>query len=269
MTRNGGVAGGLLLWLAFGAMSERPAQAQEPAEDEDAADPNVERAKELYYQSLEYYQQARYDEAVEALREAYELAARPNLLYNVASPLERLGRWEEALDALKRYRPDAEPEELDAIDRRIANLELKVAQERADREALEAAKNQPPPVPERKGPPAAAWALLGTGAVGIGSGTVFTIRALSARSQWTGQCTDGDPRLCPAGAADAVRRDGSSSIIADISWVVGVGATGAGLAIALGGKKDPQPEGAGVSLAVRPRYVGLTWVPGVRRGGLR
>ncbi len=260
MTRNGGVTAWLLL-VTLGLAAGTPAQAQEEPESAD-----VERAKELYFKSLEYYQQARYDEAVEALQEAYALAARPNLLYNMASPLERLGRWEEALDALKRYRPDAEPEEIDAIDRRIANLELKVAQERADKEALEAAKNQPPP-PTKTGPPVAAYALIGTGIVGIGSGTLFTARALSARSDWTGQCVDGDARLCPASASDAVKRDRTSSVIADVSWVLGVGATGAGLAIALGGKKDKGAEAAQVTLAVQPQYVGLTWVPGVRGGG--
>jgi len=256
----------LILAMLVGAVS--PALAQEASE---GGESDLERAKALSLKSTQLYAEARYEEAVEALREAYELAPRAALLYNMATPLERLGRWNEALDALKGYRPSAKPEELDAIDRRITNLEMKVAQQRADREAVEAAKNQPAVEPSRKGPPAGAWVLLGTGAVGLGSGTVFTLRALSARSDWTGQCTDGDARLCPASATDAVSRDRSSSLIADVSWVVGIGATGAGLAIALGGKKkEASPETAKVYLQAAPQHVGLTVVPGLgRRGGAR
>ncbi len=248
------------------------AWAQDPVE-EPAPRTDLDRAKELSKRSTQLYAEARYEEAVDALREAYSLVPNAVLLYNIATPLERLGRWDEALEALKGYRPSAKPGELDAVDRRIANLELKVAQERADREAIENARNAPPPA-TRKGPPAGAWVLLGTGVVGLGSGTVFTLRALSARTEWTGQCTEGDVRICPQGADAAVQRDRTSSIIADVSWVVGVGATGAGLAIALGGKKKkaaPAGETARVTLSVAPQHVGLTVVPGLGRrlGGSR
>jgi len=246
---------------------DAPVEAPEPQSD-------LDRAKELSKKSTQLYAEARYEEAVDALREAYSLVPNAVLLYNIATPLERLGRWDEALEALKGYRPSAKPAELDAVDRRIANLELKVAQERADQEAVENAKNAPPPSAARKGPPAGAWVLLGTGVAGLGSGTVFTLRALSARTEWTGQCTEGDVRICPQGADAAVQRDRTSSIIADVSWVVGVGATGAGLAVALGGKKkktEPAGETAQVTLSVAPQHVGLTVVPGLgrRQGGAR
>jgi hypothetical protein len=80
--------------------------------------------------------------------------------------------------------------------------------------------------------------LWGVGAVGLGSGAIFTGRALSARSDWTSQCIDGETLLCPNQSADLVQRDRTASVIADVSWVVGVGAAGAGLIVALGGKKE-------------------------------
>ena len=208
------------------------ARAQEPSEAD------VARAKELYLEGRSLYDEARYEEAVAALQEAYRLAPTPGLLYNVASPLERLGRWQEALDALKQYRPDARPEELSGVDRRITALELKVSQERADAEALARAQQQSAePAKVRKGPPAGAWVLYGVGVAGLGTGAVFTGRALSARGEWTEACTD-EPRICPSSSADLVNRDRSSSLVADVAWIVGAAGAGAGLVVSLGGKKS-------------------------------
>ncbi len=134
------------LWLALAV-----ARADEPLSVEDE-----ERARQLFVHGQERYDQA--------------------------SALERLGRWDEALEALEQYRDDARPEELETLERRITSLRGSVA-------------------------------LLSVGAAGLGSGAAFSARALSARGQWTEQCVQRDPRLCPSSAAALVQRDTVSSLM--------------------------------------------------------
>lgn len=222
----------MLAWLLWAV-----AAADEP--ELSAAD--QARARELFLHGQALYDEARFDEAAAAFQLAYSLSGKPLLLYNMASPLERLGRWAEALDALQKYRPHAPPEEVEALDRRIAGLQAKVDEERAKEQALADAERKAatPTVvvqePERRGPKPAAVALFGVGAVGLGSGTFFTVRALSARGEWTDACVDGDPRLCPDTVDPLVRRDRTSGLLADVSWLLGLGAIGGGVAVSLGG----------------------------------
>jgi tetratricopeptide (TPR) repeat protein len=226
------------------------AHAQEPSQEDQ------ERAKVLFAQGEALYDQGRYEEAVKALELAYELSGKPRLLFNLTAPLERLGRWEEALDAMERYAPDARPHEQEEVQRRLVQLRERVAEERAEAEALAAATQ----AGQKKGPPAGAWVLLGTGAVGVGTGTVFTARALGARGQWTSLCV-GDPGVCSADAQPLVSRDRSSSAIADVSYAVGIAALAAGGIVALSSKKK-RAEAADLvavdlTLAVAPNGLSL------------
>ncbi len=59
------------------------------------------RARELYLQGDREYQAGRYEQAVAAFQEAYRLSGRPLLLFNLANAYERLGRYAEALEALR------------------------------------------------------------------------------------------------------------------------------------------------------------------------
>lgn len=198
-------------------------------------DPSEDRARRLYEQGTLRYEQGAYEEALVAFELAYRESERPLLLYNMASTLERLGRWQEALDALREYRTSALPEELATLDSRIANLEERIGAVEPEPEPVQPVESEA--VVERRGPSAGAVALLATGAVGVGLGTAFTVRALSARSDWRAQCVDGvGGDLCPADVDPLVRRDRSSSVVADVSWVVGVGALGGGVLLSLGGR---------------------------------
>jgi len=245
----------LLLWGIAG-----PAWGQS---DEDEA-----RARELFDNGSILYDEGRYEEAVAAFEAAYALSNRPLLLYNMASALERLGRWEEALDALNGYRAFATADERETIERRIRNIEERVAERQTpETEPVEpepvAVEPEPAPQPApvapvvapeedaRRGKPVAV-ALMATGGAGLGVGAVFSGLALGARAQWRALCVDD---LCPAEAAPFVKQDNTRALVADVGWVVGVGALGGGLAIALGGKGGADvalvPSGSGI--AVRGR----------------
>jgi hypothetical protein len=78
--------------------------------------------------------------------------------------------------------------------------------------------------------PIASYALLGVGALGVGAGTYFGLAALSARKDASAACpTAGSSHRCSAGASGALDRDKRYSLLADISFGVGIVAAGAGV----------------------------------------
>ena len=222
--------------LAFGAAS--PAFAQGADDDSD------QRARVLYEEGTRLYEGGLYEEAVEAFKIAYALSRRPLLLYNMAQTMERIGQWDEALAALVDYRDEAPPEEMETLDSRISALQARI-----DEREAEKAANTPEPVvvqAPRRGPPPGAWALFATGGVGVGVGSVFTARALGARSEWAALCVDGaDGLVCPSTATDLHKRDNTSSVVADVGWVVGVLGVGTGVVVTLGGRSSDLTVAAG------------------------
>ncbi len=221
-----------------------PALAQS---DEDEA-----RAKELFDNGSILYDEGRYEEAVTAFRAAYDLSKKPLLLYNMASPLERLGRWKEALDALQDYRAFAAADERENIESRIRNIQQRID----ERKAAEVVPDpvvpdpvtpvvapvvpvpDPDPVVVKRGNPAA-MALIATGGAGLGVGAVFTGLTLQSRAQWKELCVD---RLCPTEAESFIKQDNGRGLVADVGWIVGIGALGTGVAISLGGKGSADLE---------------------------
>lgn len=222
-----------------------------PALAQDTPDEDQERAKVLFAQGQALYDQGRYEESVDALELAYKLSGKPRLLFNLTAPLERLGRWEEALDALERYQPHAKDYEVEEVERRLETLRERVAEEQAQADALAAASA----ASLKKGPPTGAWVLFGAGAVGLGTGSVFTARALGARGQWTSLCA-GDPGICPAEAAPLVDRDQSSSLIADVAFTAGVVALATGAVVTLSTSRK-RARDAELALYVAPGAIGL------------
>jgi hypothetical protein len=241
-----------------------------------AAEPNSDaRARELYEQGDRYYSEGRYEKAVEAFRESYSLSKRPLLLFNLANAYERLGRYDEAVTALREYAPSAPEQEREVITKRIDSLELRAKEQAARAQPAPpppatATPASPPPAaptadsaaaaPAAPSRPIAGYVLLGSGVVVLGVATVFAAVASGARSDAEEQCPSG---VCPVGAQDAVDRDQTFSIMADVGFGVGALAVGAGvLAILLhdpGGSAtksariavSPARRGAGVSLVGR------------------
>lgn len=194
-----------------------------------AATPEADqRARELYENGAVLYEEGRYEDAVAAWEEAWRLSGRPLLLYNMANAMERLGRWEEAMDLLNRYRAYAPADERDVLDRRIRNIERRAVEQ----EVVAAAVR-----PEAARVPLVPVALGATAAVGLGVGAGFAGVALAARAEAAERCVavDGE-RYCPADAADALARDRRASAVADVALAVGTvaGATGLGIWLADG-----------------------------------
>ena len=217
------------------------------------------RARELYLRGDRLYNEGRYEEAVAAFRESYELSGRALLQFNLANAYERLGRYEEALDALRRYAPHAPVAEEGQIRARIENLSR-----RAEEQA--AAESGPPPPADPADPPpttpepapeptpsgggdaalmGAGGALLGLGVVLAAGGAVFGVMALDARDQVDVECAAvGDDYFCTAAAAGALSDDSTYAALADVGVFVGaaVATTGVILLI-LGATASPAAPG--------------------------
>lgn len=227
-------------------------------EDDDA------RARALFQSGAVLYDEGRYEEAVAAFEEAYRLSARPALLFNIANALERLGRWDEALDVLSRYRAYARPDERETLDRRIGSLQRRIS---------EAAAAPPPPAPAPPAPTVAAAPLvtprsdeptlfrpapIGLASAGLaltGVGAALGVASAAAGENAATLCApdQGGSLRCSAAAATALTDEAGMAVAADVLVGVGIAGLGAGVALAFWGDGGPLMVGPGF-VAVRGSF---------------
>ena len=219
----------LVLWLCVCVPRVAFAADEPDAETE-------ERARALFVEGTRLYESGRYEEAVEAFRIAHTLSGRPLLLFNMASALERVGRWDEALEALETYMKTAPLDELESLDSRIQQIRVRIEERDAElAESVEPAMVQEEAVTGSR-VSVLPVVLFGTSAAGLGVGTAFSLKALGARNAWKSDCADAaGATVCPESAISDWQRDNRSSAVADIGWGVGLSALGVGLVVTLGG----------------------------------
>ncbi|MES2643192.1 MAG: tetratricopeptide repeat protein [Myxococcota bacterium] len=229
----------LLLSLSTAAHAQGLPPAPDPSTVAPADDA---RARELFENGSLLYDEGRYEDAIAAWKEAWRLSGRSLLLFNMANATERLGRYDEAMELLSRYRAFAPAEERETLDRRIRNIERRLVE-------AEPAPLTPPPAVTvappstssgassgsvatlpRKPVRAVPLVLLGVGGAGLATGAVFGFRALDARADAAALCTPlGEKTWCPDSAAGALATDRQSALVADISLGVGIGAVAGGI----------------------------------------
>jgi tetratricopeptide (TPR) repeat protein len=234
---------GFLLLLALALGTEGAALAQQPAPSES----DMARAKELFENGQILYQEGRYEQAIQAWEEAYRLSGRAELLYNVSSAYEKAGKYREAIDALNKYRVYAKADERETLDRRIRALEERLAA--APATPVKPADPVVTPVVTAPVEPVAPVepakdggfrvlpaVLIGTGAVGLGTGGVFALQVGSAMDEIRGSCVEGDAGyLCPSSAQPASDKRDSAALISTIGFGVGGALTAAGLGLLVAG----------------------------------
>ena len=210
-----------------------------------AEDPNEARAKELFENGARLYEEGQYDNAVMAWQAAYQLSPRPLLLFNMANAYERLGRYQEAYDYLNRYRALAPTEERETLERRISNIEKRIAEvrERAasdkpdvdplldatgSRITVTSSTNQ-----GSDGPNPLGIGLIAGGGAAVGIGAVLGGLALRERASASALCVDGGggALLCPNTAQAHILSDKRFSAAGDILMIAGGAALGAGLIV--------------------------------------
>jgi len=176
-------------------------------------------ADELAHKHFEsgaaYLEQADYDSSLREFQAAYDLSKRPEILINVATVDERLGRLPDAVAALEKYLAEAPADDrAETIKIRIENLKKRIAEQPAAAPAPEAAPKTeaaPAPAPAPAAPPAATQPtppapaehhrdrtapivlLAGGGALGVASlvtGLMAEHEHSKAKSSCSPNCTD-------------------------------------------------------------------------------
>ena len=88
-----------------------------------------ERAAVLFENGSRLYDEGEYEAAILAFEESFQLSNEPALRFNIANCLERLNRLTDARKELTLYRAFAPEEEREVLERRIAALDRRIAQE--------------------------------------------------------------------------------------------------------------------------------------------
>jgi tetratricopeptide (TPR) repeat protein len=250
-------------------------------------------AKELFAKGDTAYAEGRYEEALAAFQEAYDLSKRPQLLFNVSNALERLGRLQEAVAALEKYLGSGKAKDREVVQKRLANLRKRVDEqkkeqdriakeeeekEKARKEKEEADRRKaelaPPEVrevplfqsqaPERPSK-ALPIALLVTGGVVLVAGGVFGAMTLSARGEAADGCKEGAAgNLCSSDAKSALDREKTFGLITDISLLSGLVITGIGFYLFLAGPSGPEVR----AKAAKAGSVRVTGGPGLAGVGV-
>lgn len=263
------------------AVSATDAHAQVKTEKA-AAD---QRARELFQKGDVAYAEGRYEEALSAFSEAYELSGRAQLLFNVSNALERLGRYQEAVDALDKYLASGKAKDRDVVQKRLVNLRKRVEEQKKEQEKLAKEEEEKrkkeeeerqkreaqggasgnggaagpsgpsgPKEPDKPPAPVLPWILIGGGGVVFATGAVFGILTLGARSDAKDGCTDTPSgHLCSQEASSAIDREKTFGLVADIGMLSGLVLAGVGTYFLLTNK----PAEPHVKVGVRPGGVVL------------
>ncbi len=193
----------------------------------------------LYKEGDRRYAEGRYEEAIELFEKAYTLSPRPLLLYNMANTFERMGEYQRAAEALKRYIDSGGAAGVDTLRQRLRQIETRAAERAGELAELADLRKRPVTCPAQVACPLRpidsgrsdrwSYVLMATGGVALVSTVVFGVMARSAGSDARAQCVNGPGgRLCSSQAEEALDREGRFALVTDISAVVGVAALGTG-----------------------------------------
>jgi tetratricopeptide (TPR) repeat protein len=226
--------------LAAIVLAAGPVRAQQDRDDD-------QKARELFRLGEGHYAAGRYEKAAVLYDEAYRLSGRAELLLAMVNTYERMGDYPQAIERLREYldhpraknvaslrdrleRLERAQRDRDEERRRVQDLE-KSDKERA-RELRRLRQQRQGGGGEeqerRDGRPSrmAAYLFLGGGAVGVLGAVGFGLAANGAGQDAEQQCGEGG--LCRGAAGDALDRELTFSILADVSAVAGIGSAAFG-----------------------------------------
>jgi tetratricopeptide (TPR) repeat protein len=233
-----------------------------------------EAARKHFESGTEYLARSDYDNALREFKAAYELSKRPELLLNIATVYERMGRTQDAVDALTLLLSENPNHPQHAtIQQRIDNLKKRlseapdagaVSQDAAPSEAPAPIQTAPPPpAPAPKPAPESgpnrvpAFIVLGIGgAAAIGAVTF----GVMAKTKFDDAKADCKPN-CDNNTVDKIER---FALVSDILSGVAVLGVGIGTVLLLtAGSSEEKPTGAvpALRLGVARRGAGAeaTW----------
>jgi tetratricopeptide (TPR) repeat protein len=171
------------------------------------ADPDTEVARRHFRKGSELYLAEQYEQAVREFEAARVLKPAPELDYNIARCYDRLGRWQEALEAYQRYLSRVG----DAADAREARERVAILESRVQKPKPSPVEEAAPLVTPSVSAPAEArpakrrvpvWAPVVVGVVALGalaSGLGLYLSTASSFDDLKGSCAPGCDRGAWAG----------------------------------------------------------------------
>ncbi|NOY94104.1 MAG: tetratricopeptide repeat protein [Deltaproteobacteria bacterium] len=222
--------------LAVGAVSSAARAQEEQRVDEEA--------RGLFLAGRAAFSDGRWQEALEHFQHAYELSARPGLLYNIGQTADRMREDEVAVDAFERFlqaSPDAPNR--GAVESRLAVLrhaiaERQTADARAEAEAASVESSRASSLPP--------ILVLSTGALAAATGAVLLVLAKVVAGD-VNAADEGTPWVDVQ--AD-YRSSGTLSVAGGVFLGLGAAVAGAGLLWLL--LRDGGSGGESVELSLSP-----------------
>lgn len=195
-------------------------------------------AEKIFHEAAEAYTAGDYEKAATLWQKSYDLSKEPELFENIGNAYERLGRPKEARDALAKWRDVAPAAERAILDRRIANLDARIAREDAEeqkrqeeadrlRQAEEDAKANEGKGGGRLSIPGVIVASIG-GALVI-TGVVVAAVGAGERPDEAEVCkVTGERNLCATSAKPTIDASNAKTIAGDVLWITGAAAMAVG-----------------------------------------
>lgn len=238
----------------------------------DQGNPDDDRkARELFRLGERHYAAGRYEKAAVLYDESYRLSGRAELLLAIVNTYERMGDYEQAIDYLKQYLEHPRARNVDALRERLRRLErarrerseerrrvrdLETADKERARELRRLRQKRRGGIDdegdEEAGPSRTpAYLFLAGGAIGLAGAVGFGIAANQAGQDAGLQCADSG--LCRSAADDALGRELTFSLLADVSAVVGVGSAAVGVYLLWKGREQPTENRR--ALRIQPAFL--------------
>jgi tetratricopeptide (TPR) repeat protein len=226
--------------LAFG-LSLALASATVPL----GAQSDDENARRHFESGAAYLQRSDYENALREFQAAYSLSKRPPLLLNIANVYERMGKLQEAVDALTKYlEEDPKSPERTTHETRIGNLKKRIEAmpPPAPPAAFPAASSAPAPAPVVTTAPAAPPTPPSAPAsapnrapafIAFGVGGAAAIGAVVTGFVAKGKYDDADKQCKPTCSDDRVSSIKSMALISDVLSGVAVASIGVGAILLL------------------------------------
>jgi len=229
------------------------------------------RARELWTRGNHLFEEGKYEEALAAFEESYGLSKRPGTLVALANTYELLGRLDAAITTLRQYQPDAPPDEVEVIRKRISSLERRARRQGADSGAtvpkpdptpdstsgqtpdqtpdptLGQVSESRPTAPRQR--PLGAWIVTGAGGAVVAVGLGLGLAASATRGDIDARCGSYQGQtFCPIDVEPLIDRQRRLALGADIAVGVGLATAAAGVVWLLLGNDAAETQPA-ISIA--------------------
>lgn len=221
-----------------------------------AQDDVTKQVEKLSGDAAGAYRDGDYEKSIELFKQAYDLQAVPNLLFNIAKVYEKLEDWDNAIAYYREFikAPDADSKAREVALTRIDALEdVKAAEDQAaeekalaekkkqedaenkEKKAEEDRRRQEEMAAEDSGGSPLAWGTLVGGATILAGGVVFGLLATSEQSKFE---ATSDPD-----AKRSARKSGKTyAVVADSMFIAGAVATTVGIILfATSGSSESAP----------------------------